>query len=226
MQHPYSIGLYNWLAQHADEKKAIPMSKYMRFKFPYFGIKSPDRTDLVKTYYKEHGLPPMSELETIVKELWNEKEREAHYSALDLLEKNIKKLNPSHFPLIEYLITHQSWWDTVDTIAGRLAGEMFKRNPEAIGQYPEVWIKSSDFWLQRVAILFQLKYRDKTNAPLLFDYINQCATSKEFFIQKAIGWALREYSKSNPRLVTDFINQNNLPPLSKREGMKWLNRKK
>ena len=224
MQHPYSIGLYNWLAQHADAGKAQPMSKYMRFLFPYFGIKSPDRTELVKAYFKEHGLPDIAELDTVVKELWSAKEREAHYAALDILEKSVRRLNPSHLPLIEYLITHQSWWDSVDTIATRLAGEILKQHPEAIAEYTGNWINSSNMWMQRTAILFQLKYGAKTNAPMLFDYITRCASSKEFFIQKGIGWALREYSKTNPQLVKDFIAQTPLAPLSKREGLKWMNR--
>ena len=224
MQHPYAIGLYQLLAEHADAGKAQPMSKYMRFLFPYFGIKSPERTELVKSYFKEKGIPLLAELDEIIIELWNATEREAHYAALDVLEKSLRKLDSTHLPLMEYLITHQSWWDSVDTIAVRLVGEILKKHPQAIAEYSEKWINSSNMWLQRVAILFQLKYGAKTNTPMLFDYITRCSSSKEFFIQKAIGWALREYSKTYPQLVKDFIAQTPLAPLSKREGLKWVSR--
>jgi 3-methyladenine DNA glycosylase AlkD len=224
MQHPYAIGLYQLLAEHADIEKAQPMSKYMRFLFPYFGIKSPERTELVKSYFKEHGLPPLTELEVVVKELWNAAERETHYAALDMLENSLRKLDSTHLLLMEYLITHQSWWDSVDTIATRLVGEILKKHPQAIAEYSEKWINSSNMWLQRVAILFQLKYGAKTNTTMLFGNITRSASSKEFFIQKGIGWALREYSKTNPQMVIDFIAQTNLAPLSKREGLKWVKR--
>ena len=110
----------------------------------------------------------------------------------------------------------------MDGIASWLVGEHFKRFPKLIKPYTEKWMKSGNMWLQRTVILFQLGYKDKTDVKLLFKNIKKCMDSKEFFIRKAIGWALREYSKTNAQAVINFVENNELAPLSKREALKWL----
>jgi 3-methyladenine DNA glycosylase AlkD len=135
--------------------------------------------------------------------------------------KFIKKFPRDAIQFLEKLLTTKSWWDSVDSIAP-LAGEMARKYPELIDETMNHWSVDDNFWLRRSAILFQLKYKQQTNEDLLYDYIVKNADSKEFFIQKAIGWALREYSKTNPESVKAFIEGNHLAPLSIREGSKYL----
>lgn len=120
------------------------------------------------------------------------------------------------------MITHQSWWDTVDFIATKLLGAYFKTYPEEKEKYVNKWLKSNNIWLQRSALLFQLKYKTDLDTVLLSCTITSLLGSKEFFINKAIGWVLREYSKSNPEWVIDFVNENHLTALSKREALRLV----
>lgn len=149
-------------------------------------------------------------------------EREFQNVALDMLERRVKKLDKSYIGLFETLITTKPWWDTIDPIASKLIGSFMLKYPELIEDYPEKWIASGDMWLQRTAILFQLKYKAKTNVPLLFRYIDNCSESREFFIQKAIGWALREYAKTDAAAVRRFVQERRLAPLSRREALKGM----
>jgi 3-methyladenine DNA glycosylase AlkD len=153
--------------------------------------------------------------------LWKKDEREYHYTAITYTGKFIKKLPKDVISFLEKLITTKSWWDSVDSIAP-LVGELARRYPEIIEENIDSWAVDDNFWLRRSAILFQLKYKQQTNEDLLYDYIVKNANSKEFFLQKAIGWALREYSKTNPVSVKAFIEGNELAPLSVREGSKYL----
>jgi 3-methyladenine DNA glycosylase AlkD len=123
---------------------------------------------------------------------------------------------------MEQLITTKSWWDTVDAIAPKAVGKIADKFPEVVPETIDGWATHDYMWLKRAAILFQLKYKQKTDEELLYQYIRQNAASKEFFIQKAIGWALREYSKTNPASVKKFIEGQPLAPLSVREGSKYL----
>ena len=224
----YIKKLEDLFTQNADIENAEKMSKYLRNLHPFFGIKSPDRKELLKIFIKENGLPEEKQLEKIVKELYALPQREYHYTAIGILEKRIRKTKEEDIYLYEYLITHQSWWDTVDYIFNKLLAPHFKKYPEQIKPITGKWIASDNIWLQRSAILFQLHYKTQTDTDLLFDYIKKTCHSKEFFIQKAIGWALREYSKTDAQTVIDYIdhNKNDLAPLSIREGLKWLNNRK
>lgn len=226
MQNAYALGIYELLQANRNESLAPDMEKYMRGLFPFLGLKSPQRVQIVRDYLKQNGLPPLANLSAVCTDLWNTPEREAHYTALDLLEKQVKKLTPDYLPLLEWLITHQSWWDTVDLIATRLVGVLLQKYPQHIPAYTLKWIESPNMWLNRTAILFQLKYKSNTDEALLFNYITRCAASKAFFIQKAIGWALREYSYTNALAVQQFIAHTPLAPLSIREGLKGINKRR
>ncbi len=160
--------------------------------------------------------------ESFVSGLWEQREREYQYVAVDYISKMLKKLNKSHIELMERLITTKSWWDTVDTLAAHPVGTIAANNKEIIPDVIEGWSVHENMWLRRTAILFQLRYKDETNEEVLYRYIEENAASKEFFIQKAIGWALREYSKTNPDSVKRFISGEKLMPLSIREGSKYL----
>ncbi len=220
--HPYVQALQSHFEAHRNLEKAEPMAKYMKNLFPFLGIQAPDRTKLLREFLKEHGKPKSDDIEIIVRELWSLPEREYHYIALGLLEKSIKKADESIVPLLEYMITTKSWWDTVDYLATRLVGVLFAAHPSLIDTYIPKWMASGNMWLQRISILFQLKYKDKTDPKLLFSLMEQLSRSKEFFIQKAIGWALREYAKTAPEAVLQFVETHTLAPLSKREGLKHL----
>jgi 3-methyladenine DNA glycosylase AlkD len=159
-------------------------------------------------------------------DLWELPEREYLCVAIDILNNIKKTLGPNDIILIENCITNKSWWDTVDGLATSIVGYLFEKNPSLQEEYAKKWNDSDNIWLNRSAILFQLHYKQKTNEALLYNLILNHASSSEFFIQKAIGWALREYSKTNATSVMDFIHNHNLKSLSKREGLKWLNKGK
>ena len=139
-----------------------------------------------------------------------------------MLRKFSKKLYEDFIGLFEHLIVTKSWWDSMDGIASWCVGEHFKRFPKLIKPFTEKWMKSKNMWLQRTVILFQLGYKDKTDVNLLFKNIQKLMDSKEFFIRKAIGWALREYSKTDAQAVMNFVENNEIASLSKREALKWL----
>lgn len=223
--HPYLKPLISKFEQNADPAKAEPMQKYMRDKFPFLGIKSPERKALVKEFLQEHGLPPLRDVEAISRELWALPQREYQYAVMDILQRLQKKLTAESVTLLEYLIVTKSWWDTVDALASHEVGTLFANFPATKEATLAKWCTSDNLWLRRTTLLFQLGYKDNTDADLLFALIRENLDSKEFFIQKAIGWALREYSKTDATAVTHFVQTTNLAPLSQREALKWLNRK-
>ena len=207
--------------EYRNDEEAQAMSKYMRNLFLFYGIKKPQREMLTKSFWQKEGLPNANQLSILSLLLWQEPERELHYFALDTIQRLEKQLPISFYETLEQMIINRSWWDSVDYIAS-IVGKYFQRYPELIPVVPSGWINSDNIWLQRVAILFQLKYKAKTNTAILFSYILQQAHSKEFFIQKAMGWALREYSKTDAKTVIDFVKTEDLPSLTKREALKWL----
>ena len=208
--------------EHADPETAVPMARYLRDQFECLGIKTPQRSALVKQFLGEYGLPPVEELEDIMRQLWALPQREYQYTAIGLMDRMKRKMTPEHIPLLEYLIVTKSWWDTVDGLAANQVGGVLEHNPESREGTIGGWRYSDNFWLRRTTLLFQLRYKDKTDEALLFALINDNLGSKEFFINKAIGWALREYSKTNPQAVVDFVEKTPLVPLSEREALKWV----
>jgi 3-methyladenine DNA glycosylase AlkD len=207
--------------ENRNDENAGPMKKYMKDHFPFLGIKSPLRKEIEKQFFKETEILKVPFNSDFVTGLWEKDEREYQYTAITYTGKFIKKLPKDMILFSEKLITTKSWWDSVDSIAP-LVGELARKYPEIIEETIDGWAVDDNFWLRRSAILFQLKYKQQTNEDLLYDYIGKNADSKEFFIQKAIGWALREYSKTNPVSVKTFIEGNKLAPLSVREGSKYV----
>lgn len=214
--------LTNLFEQHRNRAAAEPMKKYMKDHFSFLGIKSPLRKELERQFFNETGILKEPFNKEFVLALWEKDEREYQYTGLVYMEKSLKKLQKVDLVLMEGLMTTKSWWDTVDAISPKPVGEIAKRFPEVIGETINAWAGHDNMWLRRAALLFQLKYKQETKEEFLYHYIRQNADSKEFFIQKAIGWALREYSKTNPASVKHFIEGNQLAPLSIREGSKYL----
>ena len=223
--HPYIKSIQAVFVKHVDSKQAAPMKRYMRDQFEYLGIKGPKMAELLKQFYKDHGLPELAELDPIVRGLWSLPQREFQYTATSLLSKFEKQLPEGFIETLEYLLVTKSWWDTVDTISTGTLGLHFKRYPKVRRKYLAKWRKSDNFWLHRASILFQLGYKNETDFDLLCDIIRKNLGSQEFFINKAIGWALRQYTRIDPQAVRKFVKKTPLHPLSAREALKWLEKR-
>lgn len=214
--------LENEFKRNADANIAAQQKAYLRNQFEHFGLKTPIRREIQKPFLVKAFLPSKSESELIIKTLWNKPQREYHYFAQELAFKYTKQLEKEDIALFEYMITHKSWWDTVDFIAPKIIGNYFKQFPEQKKVYVEKWLTSNTIWLQRAAIIFQLKHKQEVDTESLTSSINALLGSKEFFINKAIGWMLREYSRTNPEWVLTFVNNTPLSALSKKEALRLL----
>ena len=157
-----------------------------------------------------------------IKRLWTRPQREYQHFGQELAFKYLKQFEPADLDLLEYMVTHKSWWDTVDYIAVKLIGGYFKIYPDQRNQQIQQWMESKNIWLQRSSLLFQLKYRNNLDTAFLSSVIKQLLGSNEFFINKAIGWVLREYSKTDQEWVRAFVKENTLAPLSKKEALRLI----
>jgi 3-methyladenine DNA glycosylase AlkD len=213
---------------HANPARALPMRRYMKDQFDFFGIQTPARRDIDRAFLQAHGLPDDALLDPLIEMLWADPHRDCQYFGVDLLRRFSNRLDAAWLPRVEWMITHRSWWDTVDGLAADVAGPLLAHHPDSIEPCTNHWIESDNFWLQRTAILFQLRYKARTDESLLSRIILRRAFEREFFVRKAIGWALREYSKTNPTFVKRFVARYaaELSPLSQREALKVLARKK
>lgn len=220
----YFKPLVELFESNRNQTNAFPMKKYMKEISEFLGLKSDDRKKLQTEFFKQYGLPDNQQLFSYIIYLWGMPYREYQYCGMEMLAKPAIKLKSEDIEIIEYMITTKSWWDTVDMVAASVAGKYFTKYPEKIRQVTGDWINSENIWLKRSALLFQLKYKAKTDTELMFEYIRKEAGHKDFFIRKAIGWVLREYSKTNPELVKDFISCTVLSTLSKKEGLKVINK--
>jgi len=216
-----------------NKEDALKMKAYMKNKFEFFGIKSPLRKQITKPFFLQSRDLTKTELKALVKELWQQPQRELHYFAQELAfyklrtTKKETRLSVNDIEFLEFLATHNSWWDSIDFIAAKLMGAYFIEFPEQRIKYINKWLASSNKWLIRCALLFQLKYKNQTDIELLYKTILQCVGTKEFFINKAIGWVLRENSKRLPEEIKAFITFHDhlLSNLSKKEGLKYLIKK-
>ncbi|MBL7779005.1 MAG: DNA alkylation repair protein [Chitinophagales bacterium] len=218
--HDYILPLQKVYEAHSNAEQALAMSAYMKNLFPFLGIPSPARKEIFKQHLATYGLPEYQDLFAIVKSCYAQPEREYHYFAIDLAGKFAKKADESFVPIMEFMIVKNSWWDSVDSTASNCTRDFFKKNVSLQVPVTRKWMDSGNMWLQRAALLFQLNYRNETNEKLLYNYIKELKHSNEFFIQKAIGWALREYAKSNKVSVANFLRTVELKPLSIREAKK------
>ena len=224
--HPYTEAIQSLFESHANPVAAVPMKRYMRDQFEYLGLKSQQIAALRKEHLAMHGLPPLSDLDDILRELWSLPEREFQYIATSLLGRFANQIPAEFIETIEYLLVTKSWWDTVDTLSTGVLGGHFKRFPQVREAYLPKWRRAENFWLRRAAILFQLNYKTETDFDLLCEIICENLNSKEFFINKAIGWALRQYTRVNPDAVREFVAITPLHPLSAREALRWLEKQK
>lgn len=209
---------------NAHSENALAMAAYMKNNFPFWGIKTEKRRSLQTPFYAPFKVLDKKEQQAIIKELWSMPEREFHYFAMDLASKIVKKTDQSWLSFWEPMLITNAWWDSVDFIAPSLIGPLLKNDVALQEEYSWKWMESDKLWKQRAALIFQIKYKDKTNAPLLFDLVLSCAASKEFFLRKGSGWALREYGKTSPLEVSQFVNRHKdqLSGLTVREAIRRL----
>ncbi len=220
-----SAVLYENLLSHAHAENAEAMTRYMKNKFSFLGIKSsPRRLIFGKFLELNQGADPLTAHSVVafVRDCWSYSDREMHYCGVDLLVLKQNLLTPDHLADLEWLAAHNAWWDTVDLLATKVMGPLLRRHPEVIETWISRWMNSRDVWLQRCCILFQLKYKQGTDTDQLAGVITDLKDHPDFFIRKAIGWILREYSKTSPQFVLHFVATHQLAPLSHREGLKHL----
>jgi 3-methyladenine DNA glycosylase AlkD len=212
--------IYETFRAHADPEKAAQMSAYMRDQFPFLGIPTPERKKLSRPFLKE--ISKTAADWDFIFTLWEQPEREFQYFACEVLDKVKSVLTHADIQKLRRLAVTKSWWDTIDCL-DRIVGDIALRYSE-VNKTLLAWSTDENIWLRRIAIDHQLLRRDKTDTALLEKIIVNNLGSTEFFINKAIGWSLREYSKTAPDWVRAFIEQhrNGLSPLSIREGSKYL----
>lgn len=210
-------------AEHSNPEMADGMKAYMKNKFAFAGIKSPLRKEITKNLFTSPLLKNKLHSFTLIEALWEKEEREYQYCAIELMAIQKKKLEKNDIKFIEDLLLNKSWWDSVDMLNNHAAGPYFLKFPEQ-KNITDNWNKDENLWLRRSSIIFQLTYKQKTNVELLQKYIEALSSSNEFFIKKAIGWALRAYSKVNPQWVKEFIasHAHTLSRLSISEGSKYI----
>ena len=207
--------------ESSNSENTVAMENYMKNHFSFYGIKTEKRRRLFKEVWKENQIEISENVRRIAKELYSKKQREFHYCGIEILMKELKKkYQKEDISFIEFLIVTNSWWDSVDVISKYILGEYLMQFPEETEKVIEKFSNSENMWLNRSTILFQLGYKQKTNLDLLFALCQRHSNSDEFFIRKSIGWALREYAKTNPSAVIRFVETNNLKPLSKKEALK------
>ncbi len=199
------------------------MRAYMKDRFVFLGIKTPPRRTAIASLIREQKGASAADLLRTARALWALEEREYHYVAVDLLGRYVRQLSPADIPALLALVEKKSWWDSVDALASVVNRILLAADPAHQCLMDEA-LASSNFWVRRVAILHQLAWRERTDTKRLFGYATACAHEKEFFIRKAIGWALRDYARHAPKQVRAFLREHKsvLSPLTVREAGKHI----
>ncbi|MEO9891441.1 DNA alkylation repair protein [Aurantibacter sp.] len=222
MDYDYVNALSQEFEAVGNPEIAAVQKAYLRNQFDFFGMKSPVRRATQKPFLVKQFLPAKESLAELVKTLWIKPQREFHYFAQELTHKYTRQLELADIVLFEFMVINNSWWDTVDFIATNLISNYFRKFPDQRDAITKKWMASENIWLQRCCLLFQLKWKDKLDTQYLEKTIHSLLGSNEFFINKAIGWILRQYSRTNPNWVIDFVSKNNLHSLSKREALRLI----
>ena len=190
-------------------------------KFEYIGIKTPERREIFKNFFKEYKNKEKIDWE-FVNKCWENKYREFQYVAADYLKNMKDKLTIDDIPKLKQLVLEKSWWDTIDNLDMTIGALALKDSN--VNKILLEWSLDENIWLRRIAIDHQLLRKEKTNTELLEKILKNNLGQAEFFINKAIGWALRDYSKISPEWVKNFIEENkeNMAKLSIKEASKYL----
>jgi 3-methyladenine DNA glycosylase AlkD len=213
--------LRDQLATVADPERAKAMAAYMRNQFPFLGIPSPKLKQVLRA--AGPGRLGQADLTAVVRKLWQLPEREYQYAACWMLNRSVKGCGPDFIDVTHDLIVTKPWWDTVDTLASHTVGALVHKHPQLVTRMDQ-WIGSDNIWLARTAILHQLGYKEATDTDRLFRYTLIKADHPDFFMRKAIGWALRQYAWVAPEAVRAFVltNDAKFSGLTKREALKHL----
>jgi 3-methyladenine DNA glycosylase AlkD len=206
-----------------DPDRAAQMAAYMRDQFPFLGIPGPAQRTLTREVLSGLGRPREEDLAAVALACWERAQREYQYFACGWLRRHARACGPGFIDLARHLIVTRSWWDTVDTLAAHLVGTLVAQHPELVAT-TDAWLTDDDRWLVRAALLHQLTCKEATDAKRLFRYCAQQAGHPDFFVRKAIGWALREYAKTDPGSVRTFVatHQTRMAALSVRVALKNL----
>ena len=218
----YYQHLESTLTSQGHPDTAIQQAKYMKNRFEFIGMKAKVWMGHLRKFYKEFGYPEDSALREFTELCYASPYREIHYCCLETVQRRLKYMQKDFIDQLEWLIVTNSWWDTVDWLSG-LVGKHLQSYPDLQPQTTHRFNTSDNMWLIRVSIIFQLKYKEDVDFELMKSYILAHWDSKEFFIRKAQGWALRQYSKFNPEAVRKFLDDHpELSGLTHREGRKYL----
>jgi 3-methyladenine DNA glycosylase AlkD len=216
------------LAAHADPERAVGQQRYMRSSLPYLGLTTPTlraalRPVLASSAYR---IAEREQWEATVRALWDEATHREHwYAALALLGDRTYRgwRDPATLPLLEHLVRSGRWWDVVDDLATHRVRELLLDRPEEVAPVLRTWARDADLWIRRTAILAQVGAKERTDPVLLADVIQPSISDPDFFARKAIGWALRDYARTDPDRVREFVARRpELSPLSRREALKHL----
>jgi 3-methyladenine DNA glycosylase AlkD len=201
------------------------MENYMKNNFPFFGLQAPLRRTIQTNWLRSQKGLKLEQKWELIFELWKQNEREFQLTAVDwLMTWNKKDWELEDHQKLEQLITTKSWWDTVDLLASNCVANFIALFYKTDHTLLYSWGKSNNIWLQRTCLLFQLKYKSNVNIPLLTEFIGEFYSNKDFFIQKAIGWSLRELSKIYPNQTKEIIAKYTIEGLAKREALKWISK--
>lgn len=208
-------------AAAADPERAVAARAYMKDVAPFLGIPTPERRALSRTVVQDTPRPDETDCTAVALRCWQLPEREYHYFAVDYLRRHVGRCSSGFLPVARHLITTVSWWDTVDALAAHVVGGLVAADPRLTADM-DAWIEDDDLWVARTALLHQLRYKERTDTERLFAYCLRQSGHPEFFIRKAIGWCLREYAKTDPDAVRDFLarERGRFAPLSVREALK------
>ncbi|WP_282700105.1 DNA alkylation repair protein [Streptomyces sp. CC219B] len=205
----------------ADPERGATMRAYMKDVAPFLGLTTPVRRQLSRTVLEGTPRPDEADCTAIALRCWALPEREYQYFAVDYLRRHARVCSSGFLPVTRYLVATVPWWDTVDLLAAHVVGALVAADPELTADM-DAWIGDDNLWVARTALLHQLRYKDRTDTERLFAYCVRQSGHPDFFIRKAIGWALREYAKTDPEAVRSFLARETgrFAPLSVREALK------
>ncbi len=212
------------LAGAANPEKAPGMQAYMKSVMPYRGVKMPQLRAICKRVFAEHALASCEEWQAAVLELWRgAKFREERYAAMELAgqKRYAEYRTPNVMPMFEEMIVAGAWWDYVDEVA-HLVGQLLRANRKQMRPVMRAWSTDENLWKRRVSIICQISFKRDTDLTLLYANIKPNLADRDFFIRKAIGWALRAYAWTDPDEVARYVraHEAQLSGLSRREALK------